>query len=152
MARRAGEKELTSFIGKYSPEVRAIANKALAHLRKLLPAANELIYDNYNALVVGFAATERASDAVISIALYPRWVNLYFLYGATLQDPHKILKGSGSRVRRLRIDDDATILNTATVQSLLTAALKASRVKSDSNRRGKIIIKAVAAKQRSRRP
>jgi hypothetical protein len=34
--------------------------------------AIELVYDNYNALVIGYGPTERASDALIFLAVYPR--------------------------------------------------------------------------------
>lgn len=151
MANKSPEEKLASFIARYSPEVRAVAHQAMAHLRQRLPGANELVYDNYNALAIGFAPTDRASDAVLSIALYPRWVNLFFLHGATLSDPHKILEGSGQRVRRILIEDAAT-LNRPAVRSLITAAVKASAIPFNKTNRGQIIIKAVAVKQRPRRP
>jgi hypothetical protein len=46
------DKELASFIGKYSPEVAAVAKAALVKMRKRLPGAVELVWDNYNALAV----------------------------------------------------------------------------------------------------
>ena len=33
--------------------------------------ALELVYDNYNALAIGYAPTERTSEAIFSIALFP---------------------------------------------------------------------------------
>lgn len=66
-----------------------------------MPGAVELVYDNYNALATGFAATERASDAVVSLALYPRRVSLFFLQGARLTDPQKVLHGGGKIVRHV---------------------------------------------------
>ena len=91
--------ELDSFIAKYSEEVAELTRAALAWTCKRFPAATVLVYDNYNALVMGFGSSERASDAVFSIAAYPRWVNLFFLSGATLVDPKKVLKGAGKQVR-----------------------------------------------------
>ena len=79
----------------------ALAKAVLKKMRARLPGAVELVYDNYNALVIGFGPNERASDAVFSIALYPKWINLFFLYGAMLEDPKEILRGSGKQVRRL---------------------------------------------------
>jgi len=46
-------------------------------MRTKFPRANVLVYDNYNALAIGFGPTERASDAVFSIAPFPRWVSLF---------------------------------------------------------------------------
>ena len=70
-----------------------------------MPGATEMVYDKANALVIGFAPRARPSEAVLSIALYTKWVNLYFLDGATLPDPSGLLTGAGSRVRMLRLDD-----------------------------------------------
>jgi len=70
-------------------------------MRKKFPRAEVMVYYNY-ALAIGFGPSERASDAVFSIVLYPRWVNLFFLQGAGLPDPHKLLKGSGKLVRSIR--------------------------------------------------
>jgi hypothetical protein len=94
-------KQLASFLKKYDPRVASVARGALARLRKRLPGACELVYDNYNALAIGFGPSERASEAIISIALYPRWVTLFFLHGVRLRDPKKILQGSGTRVRHI---------------------------------------------------
>ena len=46
-----------------------------------------------NALAIGFGPTERASEAIFSIAVFPRWVSLFFLQGAGLPDPDGILQG-----------------------------------------------------------
>ena len=59
-----GNQQLDSFIAKYSPEVASVARKAIQWMRKKFQSANVLVYDNYNALAIGFAPTERASDAV----------------------------------------------------------------------------------------
>ena len=66
--------QLDGFIAKYSPEVAKLGRAAIARMRKLLPAAQVLVYDNYNALAVGFGPSERATDIVFSIAFYPRWL------------------------------------------------------------------------------
>jgi hypothetical protein len=41
-------------------------------VRKKLPTAHELVYDNYNFFVIGYSATERPSDAIVSIAAKAR--------------------------------------------------------------------------------
>ena len=58
------EVQLATFIERYTPEIGALARAVLARMRALVPGAVELVYDNYNALVIGFGPTERASDAV----------------------------------------------------------------------------------------
>ena len=71
---------LEGFIARYSPEVASLARAALDKMGKRLPSAVQLVYDNYNALAIGFGPTERASDAVFSIVLWPRWVSLFFRF------------------------------------------------------------------------
>lgn len=145
-------KQLLTFMTRYSPEVAAVARAAIATLSVRLPGAVQLIYDNYNALVIGFGPTERASDALFSVVLYPRWVTFFFLDGATLDDRHGVLKGSGRRVRHIVLED-AAVLDRPPVKSLIRQALAdAVGPPIDRHRRGRIVIKSVSASQRPRRP
>src|SRR5271165_2708038 len=91
------EKQLDEFMAKYEPEIAATAGKALAKMRKMVPHAIEMVYDNYNTLAIGFVPNERPSDAVFSIALYPAYVRLFFLQGKGLPDSGKRLEGTASR-------------------------------------------------------
>jgi hypothetical protein len=145
------EAQLAGFIEKYSQEIGRRAKAALKKMRGRLPGAIELVYDNYNALVIGFGPTERTSDAVFSIALYPRWVTLFFLNGKGLPDPDKLLKGTGVRVRHIVLEDDGT-LDEPSVRALMQAALHRSDRQIDKNGSRQMIIKSISAKQRPRRP
>ena len=71
------EAQLDTFIDKYTPEVAALARACLAKMRARLPGATQLVYDNYNALAIGFGPSEKTSHAIFSVAVYPRWVNLF---------------------------------------------------------------------------
>jgi hypothetical protein len=96
------EAQLAGFLTKFTPEIAASAHKILAKMRACLPGAVELVYDNYNALAIGFSPSERASEAIFSIALFPRWVSLFFLQAkGRVPDPQKLLKGSGNKVRHI---------------------------------------------------
>jgi hypothetical protein len=109
-----------------------------------------MVYDNYNALVIGFGPSERASEAILSIALYPRWINLFFLWGKKLRDPEKLLKGSGNQVRSLVIENAGTLDDPA-VEDLIAEALERAAVPIDPAGARRILIRAIAAKQRPRR-
>jgi hypothetical protein len=138
-------------MARYRPEVVSIARAALATLRTLLPGTVEMVYDNYNALVIGFSPSERPSDAILSIALYPRWVNLYFLQDATeLPDPDGLLRGSGNRVRSVRLTSVGDIEKPA-VRGLIAEALTRAEPPIDPKRRRRLTIRAVSAKRRSRK-
>jgi len=144
------ETQLDGFMAKYSPEVVADARRALAFLQARLPTATRLVYDNYNALVIGFGATEKIGDIILSIALYPRWVTLFFLRGVDLPDPHGLLEGSGAQVRSVRLDPISR-LEEPEVGALIDAALAYGRPLPASVS-GPLIIKSISAKQRPRRP
>ena len=140
-----------AFLSRYDPAIAKVAKAAIARLRKELPGAVELVYDNYNALVMGFGPTERASEAIVSIALYPRWVTLFFLQGARLADSARLLKGAGSRVRHIVLSDVA-ILDQPAVRTLIRQALAAAPRPIDAKARRRMVVRAVSARQRPRRP
>ena len=142
--------QLDSFIDRYSPEVARDARTALPFLGKRLPMATRLVYDNYNALVIGFGASEKVRDIILSVALYPRYVTLFFLHGVDLPDPHRTLEGSGSQVRSVRLQPISR-LETAEVLALIDAAVANGKPLPESGE-GKLIIKSISAKQRPRRP
>lgn len=145
------KQQLDTFLAKFTPEVAATARRALIKMRKRLPGAVEIVYDNYNALAIGFGPSERASEAIFSIALYPRYVSLFFLQGAKLSDPHRRLQGSGNVVRYIKLND-LDVLDEANVRSLMDEALRNTKVPIDPKKRRQMIIKSVSAKQRPRRP
>ena len=145
------EKQLDRFLDAYTPEVAEIARKALIKLRKRLPFATEMVYDNYNALACGFGPSERVSDVVFSIAVYSKHVNFFFLQGATLPDPDGLLQGEGSRVRHIRLEDENK-LDRADVKAMMATAMRMAKVSFDETAEYKLVIKSISAKQRPRRP
>jgi hypothetical protein len=145
------EKQLAGFIAKFAPEIEASARAVLAKMRQRLPGAVQLVYDNYNALAIGFGPTQRASDAIFSIVLFPRWVSLFFLQGAKLPDPQNVLKGSGKKARHIVLAD-AGDLDKPAVRALMARALECAPKPLDPKTPGRIVIKCILAKQRPRRP
>lgn len=109
------------------------------------------MYDNYNALGIGYGAGQKSSDVILSIVAYPRWINLFFLRGAGLKDPHSLLQGKGRLVRsiRLRSPED---LDDPRVVRLIEQALAPSRDRLSECPKIRAVIKSVAAKRRPRRP
>jgi hypothetical protein len=144
-------RQLNTFLDRFDPPIRKIVREARARLRRRLPTAIELVYDNYNALAIGFASSERASDAIVSIAVYARGVNLYFIYGVALPDPHRLLLGSGNQGRFIRLES-AGMLDRPEIDALLTAAIGETDTPLPRSGRGRLIIKSVSPKQRARRP
>ena len=58
-----------------------------------------------------------------SLATYSNWINLYFFEGDTLPDPERLLKGSGTMVRSIRLTDAAQ-LDQPAIRALIAAAAK----------------------------
>ena len=144
-------RQLARFLAKYTPGVAATARAALRKLRACVPGAVELVYDNYNALVVAFGPSERPSELILSLALYPRWVTLFFAHGKGLPDPHGLLRGSGSRIRSVVLESAAT-LDRPAVKRLIRHALARATTPFDARARRRLVIKSVSKKQQPRRP
>lgn len=148
----ASEQQLKTFIAAYTPDMACQIRAARERMRALFPRGYELVYDNYNALAIGYGASERASDVVLSIAAYPRWVSLFFLQGARFADPHKVLKGAGKQVRHIVLSAPMAEFDAPAVQAFIELALAPQ---ADGLARAaslRTIVKSVSGKQRSRRP
>ncbi len=148
---RSAEDQLNSFLAKFTPEIASLATAVLGKMRARYPTALELVYDNYNALAIGFSPTERASNGIFSIALYPRWISLFFLQAKGLSDPQKLLQGSGSVARHIVLPDPDK-LDEPAVKTLMREAAARAAIPFDPHGEHRLIIKSVSAKQRPRRP
>lgn len=144
------QKQLSGFIDKFDPAVARLTRACLAKLRRRFPTANQLVYDNYNALAIGFCTTDRASDCIVSLAVTVRGPSLCFVYGATLADPKKLLTGGGNQVRFLRLPAASTLAEPG-VESLIKAAIAQAKSPLPKTGKGQLIIKSVSIKQRPRR-
>ena len=143
-------KQVAAFIAKFDPKTAKLIRACRAEMRKLLPTAIELVYDNYNFFVIGYASTERASDAILSIAAAANGVGLAFLHGASLPDPKKLLLGSGKQNRFIRLPTIET-LRSLDVLALIRAAVAQAKTPLPATGGGSTVIKSISAKQRPRR-
>src|SRR4051794_100420 len=143
-------KQLASFIAKFDPAVARLIRSARSKLRKRLPRTIEQVYDNFNFLAIGYCATERTSDCIVSLACAANGVALSFYNGASLPDPQKILLGSGKQNRFIRLETAKTLGEPA-VESLLHAAIAQAKAPLSKSAKGYTLIKSISAKQRPRR-
>ena len=142
--------QLSGFIDKFDPKICKLVRSSRSAMRKRFPTAVEQIYDNYNFLAIGYCATERTSDCIVSLAVSAKGVALSFYYGALLPDPDKILLGSGKQNRFVRLSS-AKQLTTPAIDALLGAAVSHAKTPLPKTGRGYTLIKSVSAKQRPRR-
>jgi len=143
-------KQLAGFIAKFDPANARLIRALRTELRKLLPTAVELVYDNFNFFVIGYSTTERPSDCIVSLAAAANGVGLSFYYGVLLPDPRHLLLGSGKQNRFVRLPDVKT-LRSAGVLALVKAAVAQAKPPLPATGGGYTIIKSVSAKQRPRR-
>ena len=143
--------QLNLFLGKYDRAIAAEGRSALAALRRLVPGAIELVYDNYNALVIGFGPSERPSEAIFSIALYSDHVTLCFLQGVDLDDADGLLRGSGRLVRHLRLTGTKGLADQR-VKKLVRLAARTALETVPKGQKRRLIVRSVSAKQRPRCP
>lgn len=142
--------QVEAFIARFTPEIAERVRAARTVLRERLPGATELVYDNYNGLAIGYGPGDKTSEAVFSLAIYPRNVLLYFLPGVGLPDPEGLLQGEGKQGRYVCLKHVA-LLDEPAVIALIEAALdRAKRPLPPEG--GRTIVKSISARQRPRRP
>lgn len=144
------EAQLRAFIAKFSPADQRRIRAVRTAIRERLPTANELVWDNYNFLVIGYSPNDRPLDSVLSIAARADGIGLCFIYGRRLPDPERLLEGSGKQTRMLRLES-ADRLSDPRVAALIDAAVAQAKAQYPIHGRGRLIIRSVSAKQRPRR-
>src|SRR6516164_6333790 len=140
------EDQLATFIAKFTPENQTFIRSVRKALRKRLPTANELVYDNYNFFVIGYGTTDRPSDCLLSLVADHKGVAICFYWGAKLPDPHKILSGGGKQVRFLRIREAADLAHPH-AEAVIQAAVDHARASLPAKGKGRLIIRAISKKQ-----
>jgi hypothetical protein len=142
------EQQLTGFIGKFAPARQRLIRALRKSLRARLPAANELVYDNYNFLVIAYCPTEKTGDSYFSVGADKNGANLFFGYtGTKLDDPQKLLAGTGTSNRFVRLAS-AKDLERPAVRALIAQSIAISKPMGAAP--GRLVIRAISAKQRPR--
>ena len=141
-------KDLIQFLKPFPESVKQTTLWLRDFVWDLYPDSNELIYDNYNALAIGFSLTDKAGDAFCSIAVYSKHVNFGFNRGSEISDPKNILNGEGSLYRHLTATEKD--FPKAYIKTLLKEAWQnaVSKLKNPITLKCKTITKSMSAKKR----
>ena len=151
-AMKTARQQLDGFIDKFTPDIAAQTRACMVKMAARLPSATVIVYDNCNALAIGYGPGERTSDAIFSLAVFPRWITLFFLKnGLRLVDPKQLLEGSGKVVRHIRLAGPE-MLDQPAVKALIKEALELADPPLVKSQSPVLIIKSISAKQRPRRP
>lgn len=95
--------ELKDFLKPFDKEVQKTCLQLRGFVLDMFPNTNELIYDNYNALAIGYSLSDKQKEMLCHIAVYSKYVNIGFDQGVKLDDPKQLLKGTGNRIRHITV-------------------------------------------------
>src|SRR5882672_3048791 len=145
--------DLLRFLKPFSKEIVDIVFSLREFVWDLYPEANELIYDNYNALAFGWSPTEKVGHTFCSIAVGRSSHNVHFgfYWGSQIADPKKILLGEGNQYRYLLVTSTDEFPK-AYVEKLLKEAyaISLAKVKDKKQiRHGATITKSISAVKRA---
>lgn len=145
-------KDLLKFLKPFSKEIRQTVLQLREFVWDLYPEANELIYDNYNALAFGWSPTDKVGHTFCSVAVGRSSNNIHFgfYWGAELSDPQKMLLGKGSQYRYILVGSFKAFPK-AYIKKLVAEAYVNSLSKVKDERQitsGLTITKSVSAKKR----
>lgn len=144
------EEQLSGFVDKFEPSTAKLIRQCRKELRKLLPTATEVVYDNYNFFVIGYCSSAKPSSCIVSLAAAANGVGLSFYNGASLKDPERLLQGAGKQNRFVRLPS-VDLLKTPGVIALIERAVEQAKVPLPPAGIGPTIIQSVSVKQRPRR-
>jgi hypothetical protein len=147
-------KDLLKFLKPFEKEIQEIVLWLREFVWDLYPTANELIYDNYNALAFGWSLTERQGHVFCSVAVMRTNQNIHFgfYWGSQIADPKKILLGAGNQYRYILVKNKATFPK-AYIKKLLKEAYanSFSKVKDKKQlRQGITITKSISPVKRKK--
>jgi hypothetical protein len=145
--------DLLKFLKPFPEEIQQTALWLRAFVWDLYPTANELIYDNYNALAFGWSPTDKAGQTFCSVAVGRTTYNIHFgfYWGSEIADPEKKLIGEGNQYRYLLVTDIKKFPK-AYIKKLIKEAYANSLVKVKDKKQlqqGQTIVKSISAAKRS---
>jgi len=97
--------ELKNFLKPYDKDIQKLTLELRNFITDLVPQANELIWDNYNAVAMAYSKSEKLKDAFCHIAVYSQHVNFGFNRGTELKIRNLKLHGKGKLIRHISVKD-----------------------------------------------
>ncbi len=145
-------RDLIKFLKPFDKEINELVLWLREFVWDLYPKANELIYDNYNALAFGWSPTDRVGHVFCNIAVGRTSKNIQFgfYWGSQISDPEKLLIGEGTQYRYILVKNKKDfpkvyikkLMNEAFVNSLAKVKDKKQLME------GATITKSISAKKR----
>jgi hypothetical protein len=114
--------ELGPLLLGHPEEMRELALGGATRLGEILYPADLLIYDNYNAVAIGWSFTGKPGDVPVCLPIGTKRILLGFNKGALLDDPEKRLEGEGKIFRRITFSS-LDVLDDPYVRGLIDQAV-----------------------------
>lgn len=148
-------RELLIFLKPFKPELSKLVLWLREFVWDLYPSVNELIYDNYNAVAIGWSPTDRVgySFCNVSVMRTNESIQFGFYWGSQIEDPEKQLIGNGKQYRYLVVQSKKDFPS-AYIKKLLKEAHKNSVSKVKDPKQlivGQTIIKSVSPVRRTKK-
>lgn len=145
-------KDLLKFLKPFDGDITELVMWLREFAWDLCPKANELIYDNYNAVAFGWSPTDRVGHIICSIAVGRSSNNIHFgfYWGSEISDPDKILLGEGNQYRYILVTDKKKFPKVY-IKKLVAEAYTNSLSKVKDQKQimhGQTIVKSISEKKR----
>jgi hypothetical protein len=111
--------DVDQLLGSYDAGVKAIALRARDLITKLVPKSEEKVYFGWR--IISFSLDGKMSGQFCSISPGRDYVNLYFMQGTSLDDPKRLLEGTGKNMRHVKLREVADLKNAALEELIKTA-------------------------------
>jgi hypothetical protein len=144
--------DLVQFLKSFDKEIIDVVMWLRDFAWDLCPKANELIYENYNALSLGWSVTDKVGQNICSIVIYRANQNVHFgfYWGNELSDPDNILLGEGVQYRYILVPDKKKFPKTY-IRKLVNESYANSLAKVKGPKQiiqGQTIVKSISGKKR----
>jgi hypothetical protein len=148
-------KDLKKFLSPFGDELKELVFWLREFVWHLYPKTNELIYDNYNALALGWSVTDKLGHTFCSIAVGRTSKNIHFgfYWGSELSDIQQILLGEGTQYRYILVTNKKEFPATY-IKKLLKEAYENSLAKVKDKkqiREGLTITKSISPVKRTKK-
>ena len=147
--------DLLKFLKPFSKEKQELVLWLREFVWDLYPDANELIYDNYNALAFGWSVTEKLGHTFCSIAVGRSSSNIHFgfYWGSEVPDPENLLLGKGNQYRYIIVKDSKLFPDKYIIQLLRDAYNISLKKVKDPNqiKEGLTIVKSISDSKRAKK-
>jgi len=106
-----------AFLSNFPEEIQTISRELRAIARRAMPVAHEFLY--YDA--INYSLSNSPLERICYIRPLQKRVTLGFLFGRKLDDPHYLLRGTGKRMRHVKVRTMEDTRNPALEELVKTA-------------------------------